>query len=370
MSTSDEPVAVEILIPKKKGFLKRLGAGSLAISVIFHVALIAVGVFIVVANIPPEKEKVVDFRASGGGGGTPASSSQKKMQAAMSKQMPTNRVAAAGVASSFVLPEPSNTGAMSALGAMGGGTGGLGGSGSGGGSGAGIGTGNGNGMGMGIGTEGGKGLMVFGMTLQDVRSIGVVMDVSGSMTPHLPRVLKELDRVAKGSPVMLHVGCGIGNEKTRAKIDSVLSPMKGDGSSNFKGFWCFYQDAYYRNNQITDRKKVDISRPFPLPEIYESFAKRPNTFYNDCENPLRSTADALTAREFEKVDAIYWFADFQDKIDEKAAEEVLRVLKRRKQKLYIHASDQGNYIDSVRNFICFPSGGKEIVNKEEPKKKK
>jgi hypothetical protein len=225
-------------------------------------------------------------------------------------------------------------------------------------------------MGMGVGAPGGKGLMVFGTALQDVRSIGVVMDVSGSMTPNLPRVLKELDRVAKGSPVVLHVGCGIGNEKTRPRIDSVLSPMKGDGSSDFKGFWCFYQDAYYRNNQITDRKKVDLSRTLPLPEIYESFAKRPNTYYNDCENPLRSTADALTAREFEKVDAIYWFADFQDKVDEKAAEEVLRVLKRRKQKLYIHASDQGNYIDSVRNFICLPSGGKEIVSKEEPKKGK
>ena len=149
MSTSDEPIHVDpihvepILIPQKKGFLKKLGAGSLAISIIFHVVLVAVGVFIVVANIPPEKEKEVDFRARGGGGGTPASSSQKKMQTAMSKQMPMNRVAASGVASSFVLPEPSNSGAMSALGAMGGGTGGLGGPGSGGGSGAGVGTGTG-----------------------------------------------------------------------------------------------------------------------------------------------------------------------------------------------------------------------------------
>jgi len=362
--SSIEPITSEaVLAPQKKGFLKRLGAGSLAISVIFHVILVAVGVFIVVANIPPEKEKEVDFRARGGGGGSPASAaSQRKMQVSMSKQMPMNRVAAAGVASSFVLPEPSNSGSLSALGAMSGGMGGMGGTGSGGGSGAGVGTGTGNGMGMGVGAPGGKGLMVFGTALADVRSIGVVMDVSGSMTRHLPRVLSELDRVAKGSPVILHVGCGIGSNRTRPRIDSVNSPMRGNGEKNFKGFWSFYQDPYYRNNNITERGKVDLSRSIPSPEVYESFAKRPSTYYNDPDGP-KSTADALLAREFDKVDAIYWFADFQDKIDEDGAEEVLRTLKRRKQKLYIHASQQGDYIASARDLICLPSGGKEIVTK-------
>lgn len=359
-SSTQETNEEAVLLPKKKGFLKKLGAGSLAISVIFHAILVAVGVFIVIANIPPEKEKEVDFRARGGGGGSPASSaSQRKMQVSMSKQMPMNRVAAAGVANSFVLPEPSNSGALSALGAMGGGTGGLGGPGSGGGSGAGIGTGTGNGMGMGVGAPGGKGLMVFGTALPDVRSIGVVMDVSGSMTRHLPRVLSELDRVAKGSPVILHVGCGIGSNKTRPRIDSVSSPMRGNGEKNFKGFWSFYQDPYYRNNNITDRGKVDLSRSIPSPEVYESFAKRSGTYFNDPDGP-KSTADALLAREFDKVDAIYWFADFQDKIDEKAAEDVLRTLKRRKQKLYIHASQKGDFFDVARNLISLPSGGKEI----------
>ena len=362
ISITDSDIS-EVLIPPKRSFFKKLGAGSLGISLLLHGALVAVGIFFVIATIPPEKEKVVDFRASGGGGGSPASSaSQKKMQVSMSKQMPMNRVAAAGVANSFVLPEPSNSGSLSALGAMGGGTGGLGGPGSGGGSGAGIGTGTGNGMGMGVGAPGGKGLMVFGTALQDVRSIGVVMDVSGSMTKHLPRVLSELDRVAKGSPVILHVGCGIGSNKTRARIDSVNSPMRGNGEKNFKGFWSFYQDPYYRNNNITDRGEVDLSRSIPSPEVYESFAKRPGTYYNDPDGP-KSTADAILAREFDKVDAIYWFADFQDKIDEQAAEDVLRTLKRRKQKLYIHASQQGDYIASARDLICLPSGGKEIVTK-------
>ena len=112
----------------------------------------------------------------------------------------------------------------------------------------------------------------------------------------------------------------------------------------------------------------DFSRPVPVEDVYEKFAKRPNTYYNDPEGP-KSTADAILAREFDQVDAIYWFADFQDRIDEKQAKEILRTLKRRKQKLYMHASAQGKYIDTARNLICIPSGGKEIVPSADPAKK-
>jgi hypothetical protein len=270
-------------------------------------------------------------------------------------------VAAANVASAFTLPEPESASSLSSLGALGGsmGAGGLGGAGSGGGSGNGTGMGTGDGVGMGTGMAGGKGLIVFGTTL-NVRSIGVVLDVSGSMTRHLPKVIHELDRVAKGSPVILHVGCGISAGKTRPNIDSVVSKMRQGGSEDtFKRFWYLYQDPFYRDDKKDSRTKVDFSRPLPVPEVYEVFANRHNTFYNDPEGP-KSTADAIMAREFDKVDAIYWFADFQDNIDEEQAKEVLKTLKRRKQKLYMHASAQGRNIDLARHLICLPSGGKEI----------
>lgn len=372
LSSSDlsaDTESVDIPRPANKGFWRKLGAGSLAISLVVHGIVIALGVFLVVAVIPPQPEKMVDFKPTGGGGGAPASSpSQKKMQANMVKPN-TSRVAAANVTSNFSLPEPTTASNMSSLGALGSlGAGGMGGAGSGGGSGNGTGMGTGDGMGMGTGMAGGKGLMVFGTTL-NVRSIGVVMDVSGSMTRHLPKVLEELDRVAKGSPVILHVGCGISAGKTRPNIDAVNSQMRKGGSEDtFKRFWYLYQDPFYRDDKKDSRTKVDFSRPLPVPDVYEKFAKRPNTFYNDPEGP-RSTGDAILAREFEKVDAIYWFADFQDRIDEAQAEDILRTLKRRKQKLYMHASAQGQYIDIARNLICIPSGGKEIVPSADPPKK-
>jgi len=362
--TSPEPATADILIKKKTGFLKKLGAGSLGISLFFHAVVVVIGIFLVIATIPPEPEKEVDFKPSGGGGGSPSASNQKKQQSSMSKQLP-NRVAAANVAGTFALPEPSSSSSLSSLGALG--SGGMGGMGSGGGKGDGKGMGTGNGMGMGMGGDGPKGLMVFGTAL-NVRTIGVVMDVSGSMTRHLPKVLEELDRVAKGSPVILHVGCSIEDIRTRPNIDAVNSPMK-KGVDHFKFFWCLYQDPQYRQSGAYFRDKVDLTLPVPSPDVYEKFAKRNGTYYNDPEG-RRSTADAILAKEFEKVDAIYWFADFQDKIDPKAAEDVLRTLKRRKQKLYIHASDQGNYIDAARDLISVPSGGKEIVVTPDPPKKK
>lgn len=358
-----------LLKPAKGSILRKLGAGSLAISLLIHAVIIAIGIFLVIAVIPPEPEKTVDFKPGGGGGGSPASSpSQKKMHASIAKPN-TARVAAANVTTAFTLPEPTSTSSMSSLGALGGsmGTGGMGGAGSGGGSGNGTGMGTGDGMGMGSGMAGGKGLIVFGTTL-NVRSIGVVLDVSGSMTRHLPKVIHELDRVAKGSPVVLHVGCGISGGKTRPNIDAVVSPMRrGGGEEPFKRFWYLYQDPFYRDERKDSRTKVDFSRPLPVPEVYKVFASRQNTYYNDPEGP-KSTADAILAREFDKVDAIYWFADFQDRIDEEQAGEILKTLKRRKQKLYMHASAQGQYIDVARNLICIPSGGKEIQPDAAPSK--
>ena len=41
------------------------------------------------------------------------------------------------------------------------------------------------------------------------RKMALVLDVSSSMAPHLPRVIAEVDKVAKDSVVVLFVGCGL-----------------------------------------------------------------------------------------------------------------------------------------------------------------
>jgi hypothetical protein len=73
------------------------------------------------------------------------------------------------------------------------------------------------------------------------------------------------------------------------------------------------------------------------------------------------------SKEVEQADAIYWFADFQDKVTPEMMDKVLKRLKARKQKLYIHASVKGRSFEQVRDGLVIPSGG-EVIETELPKK--
>ena len=122
------------------------------------------------------------------------------------------------------------------------------------------------------------------------------------------------------------------------------------------------------NMPMEDRKKLkyDPAAPMPLKDIYEMMSKRKNTWYIDFCG-ITHAWTALMSKEVEEADAIYWFADFQDKVTEEMMDKVLKRLKARKQKLYIHASVKGRSFEQVRDGLVIPSGGK-VIETELPKK--
>ena len=190
--------AEPILIKPKLSYWRRLGGGSLTISIVVHAIFLAIGLYWIFAVIPPPPEKVVDFKPSGGGGNRNASNQQKK-QAQMIKNN-VSRVAAKGAVSSFTLPDPESNNTMSKLGTLGaGGMQGLGGSGSGGGQGSGIGAGFGSGMGDGMAK--GAAPVFFGLEMRSSR-IAYVIDLSISMRADGRDILmkEELSRSVKGLP--------------------------------------------------------------------------------------------------------------------------------------------------------------------------
>ncbi|RYD20195.1 MAG: hypothetical protein EOP88_16005 [Verrucomicrobiaceae bacterium] len=138
--------------PQKRSIWQKLGAGSLSISVLFHVVLLVIGIVWVLQVIPPP-EKKVDFMPPSGGGGAPSSESKAKQHRVQMKQPDMARVAAVGATSNFTLPEPDQITQMDSMNSLtsGGLAGGLGGSGSGGGKGTGSGMGFGAGSGLGAG---------------------------------------------------------------------------------------------------------------------------------------------------------------------------------------------------------------------------
>ncbi|MGC4013701.1 MAG: hypothetical protein QM755_04170 [Luteolibacter sp.] len=351
--------------PARQSFWKKLGGGSLSISIAIHAILLSIGVIWIFQIIPETKKEDVDFMPKGGGGGSPGVKeiSNKKQRATMTTAN-APRMAAKGVTSSFSLPEPDSASAMSSLGSLSSGSlsGGLGGSGSGGGRGDGNGTGFGSGTGPGLG-GGAAGVkpfagIMFGNQVK-ARSIGVVLDVSGSMTPHLAKVIKELDRVAEGSPLILYVGCGIGPGRPENRSYSTT----GMDPKRFERFWRLNHNGKYMTvAQGSGREKVDFSTPLPAEPLFRLLASRSNTFYIDYDGDQFAWT-ALLAKELRDVEAVYWFADFQDNIDEKEAEDVMRRLKAKKQKLYIHASAEGKYFSSARDFMVTPTGGSVISAK-------
>ena len=144
-------------------FWKKLGGGSLSISLIIHGVILAVGLILIIQVIPPPKKPPVDFMPSSGGGGDPSANNKvkTKQRKAMSSTAP--RVAAKDVSNGFSLPEPDSSD-ISSLPNLSSGSisGGMGGSGTGGGKGTGTGQGFGSGAGIGLGNGTGK-MNPFGM---------------------------------------------------------------------------------------------------------------------------------------------------------------------------------------------------------------
>lgn len=364
------PTPVPVRQPN--GFIRlwrTIGGGSLTLSILIHVGLLVLAGFVVFASQVFEKQ--IDFLPGGGTQqGAEASSElahkvQMKRQQKLQKTPPKQRLVSTSINASLTLPEaPPDVLEVPDIASMaGGGKLGSGGFGTGG-------AGGGFGSGMGAGALSGhtfKPIMMFGKELKDTRKMAVVMDVSRSMTKFLPLVAKELDKVAFGSPLVLYFGCGL--MKPPPKLDDDINPVSSD---KFRAFWQTWEGKTSLKIPAEERRniKYDPAKPMPLESIFELMINRRNTWFVEF-NGITFASTALMSKEVMEADTIYWFADFMDKVDSDQMKTVLKTLKKRKQKLYIHASREGRSFAQVRDELVLPSGG-EVINtqSEEPPKKK
>ncbi len=358
-SADEPPPAVEThlaseVVPAHSSWWYRIGGGSLTVSMIIHAIVILIAILIVrtVTTVPPE---TVDFLPGGGGGGKGSAAKIAEKRRAVSMSVPKTRTVSSATNSAVSLPDLqtsmsdfSNLTSTAAMGGgIGGGSGGLSGSGSGGM----MGNGRGTGMGPGIG-RGFVGLPLFGTKI-DARRMAVVLDMSGSMYPYLPIVIKEVDKVAPGSMVILHYGCGLSDAEVR------------------KPSLEFTTDKEFDKDRIVTSLLESATAAMSKSEREALLAlvkKRPKTLYVPSTN-VGTTWVALTDSKLKDVDAIYWFADFADGISKDRLEEVGQKLRSRKQKLYIHPSNpkwlEGGdplaiNVAKVENEIVKPTGGKVL----------
>ena len=96
--------------------------------------------------------------------------------------------------------------------------------------------------------------------------------------------------------------------------------------------------------------------------VYDLMVKRPYTYFIK-DQGINYAWVSLLAAEVRNAEALYWFSDFRDGVDDEQLKAVLENLKRRRQKLFIHASEMGDSFEEVRDKLAVPSGGSVILTR-------
>lgn len=326
------------------------GGRSLALSIVVHVLILSAGALIVVRHVT---DRQLDFVPGGGSAqGAQAEEAlqhkiQQKKNPWLKQAMPNRKLAVANsLKDVMVLSElPDMLDFSPTSKPMGGGgaiSGGFGLAGTAGGAGAGVGLGARNGMVFGP---------LFGLTIK-AKKLAVVLDVSSSMTPHLERVVNEVDKVAKGSVVVLYFGCG---------LEPPAKPLVGTkifrtSAVEFEKFWRLGGATFME----TAKYKIKSQDPIPSKELFLKLSRRPQTYFIHNVG-VGYTWLALLSDEVRNADGLYWFSDFQDPVDFKQIAVVLDNLKRRKQRLYIHSSGRGESFELVKNQLVVPTEGDSYI---------
>lgn len=214
----------------------------------------------------------------------------------------------------------------------------------------------------GLGRAGGmRSAMIFGKQITASR-LGVILDVSGSAQPHLAVAVEEIQKGFGDAVLILYPGCGM--MKTEGKSEHVirnLASIPPEELPNNAGYF------------TTAAQIVDVMK---IPE-FEQMARRSSVkntlFVSWYAPPEGGTPDKMTNQAqaaFEDlmkrgVDAIYWFADFEDPIDPRVADPLIAQLTFKRIKVHLH-NFAGRKINSEATNIAEKTGG--TINTDKPKK--
>lgn len=350
------------LTPREKfqQFWEKIGGRSLTLSVAIHVVILIIAGFIVFNYAQNER---VDFMPGGGTRQGDAASQAleqtvtRKRTPWMNRKLPMQRIAVEKSMSEIKLPEASPSlldlpMTKDFLGAGKMGSMGFGSAGAGGGFGNGIGTGGKSGVTFGP-------IMMFGKQI-NAKRIAVVLDVSRSMTPYLEKVVNELDRVARGSTVVLYYGCGL--MRADGRVDETVQRTQ---SKDFERFWRIWQGDGMLGFSGQDLKKISFppGEPIPLEDLFQFLSRRLGTYFLDY-NGMDYAWSALLCNEVRSADAVYWFSDFEDDVDNRQMKTLAENMRLRRQRLFIHPQIHGSSFNEVVDQVVKVTGG-EVVEPDD-----
>jgi len=204
------------------------------------------------------------------------------------------------------------------------------------------------GSGRGTGPSGKRLVNLFGNTMES-SNLGVILDVSGSAHPLLLPVMKEIDKNYGNARTVLAFGCGMSKAATRKAANITVELYKSvpdPASISPSGTTTLGQIA------SAMKKSSDLAK------YLEKLRSRDDVWYVKGGSKY-ATRDAFEKLMAEKVDTIFWFADFQDPIDELEAAELVKDLKRDGITVVMY-DFTGKSTAPAKTVIATKSGGKVI----------
>lgn len=217
----------------------------------------------------------------------------------------------------------------------------------------------GEGSGTGTSGKGSSGLRKIKLFATDVETdrMGVLMDVSGSAAAYIVPALAEVEKNFKDAPIVFVAGCGIGKNVPAKDVD--VKKIRTEKEGERPGFLPLLQRISGRYQSKEAKAHLDrFSRQDNVWGVYLTGSLRDSTV------TAKYGFDLLIR---EKVDSIYWFADFADAVDPGEMEIITRMLKEKNIKLIAH-NFSGARVPAAQTGMADQSGGSTIRVKPEPVK--
>jgi hypothetical protein len=100
-----------------------------------------------------------------------------------------------------------------------------------------------------------------------------------------------------------------------------------------------------------------------LEDLFQFLSRRLGTYFLDY-NGMDYAWSALLCNEVRSADAVYWFSDFEDDVDNRQMKTLAENMRLRRQRLFIHPQIHGSSFNEVVDQVVKVTGG-EVVEPDD-----
>lgn len=199
--------------------------------------------------------------------------------------------------------------------------------------------------------------MIFGKKIQANR-LGVILDVSSSAHPYLAGAIEEIQKGFADATLILYPGCGLVEVKGASGhlvrkystiLDKEVVPRReGNCTADFLA-------GALRIREFGEL----VKRPALRETLYVSWYDDKGAGGSSEESFLKligQTNAAFGELLKRRVDAIYWFADFEDPVNSELVDKLTKELMMKRVRLYLH-NFAGSNIPSILTEMAAKTGG-------------